>query len=95
MSTAGPRHGQMAEYGEIPMGDFSQTTRLAVATVGHREYRLSHHTSGWECAGSKVRYASSPFWSVLFDQDNAIQGRLFLSLDQAQALFDKWSKEAV
>jgi len=87
----GMKHGQIAEYGSVKSDEFSKITTLETGTNKRREYRLAHHTPGWESAGSMARWNNNEVWSVTFEMGGAINGRRFLSFDEAQNLFDIWT----
>lgn len=83
-------HGAIVEYRDTKPEQFSKVTRLDSAVVGRREYRLSHHSDGFEPAGSCARYSAREAWSVLFEANNATHGRRFKTLAEAQSLFNDW-----
>lgn len=85
------RHGQIAEYRDAPSAQFSKVTILDKASNERREYVLSHHTPGFELAGSMARWNDHEVWSVTFESDGATHGRRFLNKGEAQDLFDKWT----
>lgn len=86
-------HGQIAEYGQVKHEDFSKVEVLDTKINGRREYRFSHHSAGWECAGSMVRFNAHEVWSVLFEADGATHGRRFLKESEARELFNKWGAQ--
>lgn len=53
-------------------------------------YRLVEIGKGFETAGSAMRFTNGVF-AVHFRLDGAIHGRRFKSLDDASALFNKWT----
>lgn len=88
------KHGQIVEYRDAPREQFSKVTVLEQRAKGSRMYRLTHHTPGFECAGSCARWAANEVWAVLFDMDGATHGRRFLKKEDAQALLDAWTSES-
>jgi len=86
------KHGQIAEYAEISKDQLSKVNTLETAVNGTREFRLTHHSRGWECAGSMARWNDLEMYGVLFEMAGATNGRKFLKQDEAKALFDKWAK---
>ena len=84
-------HGQIAEYGTMSADQFSKVTRLDSRVHGRHDYRLQHHTPGFECAGSMARYNGHEVWSVTFEAQGAIHGRRFLNEQEARNLFEVWT----
>ena len=92
------KHGQIAEYGQVKSEDFSKVTMLDHFTMVREgcmlDYRLSHHTVGWELAGSVARFNGHVVWSASFHMDGpTIHGRRFPTEKDARDLFLKWTKK--
>lgn len=85
------KHGQIVEYGSFPSSELSKRTTLETRKNGRNTFELCHHAVGFECAGSMARFQGHEVWSVRFEQGGAEHGRRFLTLEEAQALFNKWA----
>jgi hypothetical protein len=77
-----------AEYGEISVNGWPRSERTVLETraAKGREYILSHHTAGYEIAGSCARLARE-YWAVRFRLDGAIHGRRFSNETDARDVF--------
>lgn len=74
------------EYGSLEPHELSRRTVLRQ----ERGWTLTHHTAGYEPAGSAARYTGER-WSVLsLDvRSNTRYGRSFTTIEKAQAYFDE------
>lgn len=89
------KHPKVAEYRDIPTGLHSRVTVLTTASGPNpsgyvRSYTLSHHTAGYECAGSMARWTDER-WSVLTFSDGASHGRSFLTREAAHRCLVDWT----
>lgn len=85
------KHGQMVYYGTFDSSELSRRTVLETRKSGHTEYELGFHTVGYECAGSMARWSDHECYSVLFEMGGATHGRRFFTLEEAQAMLNKWA----
>ncbi len=79
------------EYRDLKDSDMSCATILQKGYgAWNKEYTLSHHTAGYECAGSCARYTEER-WKVRYIFDNALHGKAFLTEKEAQEYFDAYT----
>ena len=83
---------RICEYTQVNEGNRSHKILLqtGVGTVGHRsrKYFLSHHTEGFEPAGSTARWTPEK-WTVRVYCDNAYHSRAFDTKSAARTYFHK------
>jgi hypothetical protein len=58
-----------------------------------RRYFLTHHTAGYEIAGSGTRWTNER-WSVSFMDSGVKHGRSFRTEAEARELFEKWTAKS-
>lgn len=82
------------EYGEVKSRGLEPATVTVLATApsntSRRTIRLESVSSGWEPAGAAARIVS-PYFAVRFDDRGVSHGQRFRTLDEAKALFARWT----
>ena len=82
---------RVAEYGdESLMGNMSIVTprQGGIAFLGNRHYVFSHHTAGYELAGSAARWTDEK-WTISVQYDNQRHARAWNTYERAIA---EWHK---
>ena len=95
------QHKSPVEYRDVNNAKRSRTNVLdkgiADKPKGPRvphEWTLTHHTAGYECAGSMARWTNEK-WAVRFVADGATHGRSFLTEHEACEWFAMQTGRAV
>lgn len=81
------------EYRDLNVNDLSKVVILATATGAFkRPYTLSHHSAGYESAGSCARYTREK-WTVLSRDiySNTTHGKAFLKESEAREYFAQYT----
>ncbi len=81
-------HPSLKEYGQLESNEPSKRTVLKA----ENGWTLTHHTAGYEPAGSAARYTQERWSVALYDtRTNTTYGRSFRTLDEA----DSWFRERI
>lgn len=83
------------EYKDLTEENRSKITILASARGAfNRLHTLSHHTEGYEPAGSCARFTKEK-WTVKYPFDGAIHGQAFKTEKEAREYFETYTKPII